>query len=334
MVVARDLLAPVRLVRCRLRRADQAEVLVAVVGEDPQAVMGVVDAVAVAVATRGDHLQGPGRCRGIQETDLAGDVGTGGDHQKAAAARLADPDEEGRIVLLVDHGVAAGILAQAVGAHPVGAQAVVELDIEQGPAVLRPLDGTRGVDDEVGELVAVVEVAQVQAVAFRAVLVGGVGEQAAVGAHVQRTQVEVGLARGQGRLVEQDRGLGGVERAAVPGAVLRTREVLPVILEPALAHRYGAVVGLDARLQLGMQPLDPRPQRRHELLEPGVLGLEIAPDRGIGDLGVGRVAQPAIVVVPAQAETLVPGRQGRCPRWCLQRHRSIGVLVPGTSRAG
>ena len=61
VVVAGDLLAPVRLARRVLRRADQPEVLVPVVGQDPQPAMRVVEAVAMAVAARGDQAQRRGR---------------------------------------------------------------------------------------------------------------------------------------------------------------------------------------------------------------------------------------------------------------------------------
>ena len=285
----------------------------------------------MAVAAGGDPAQRRAGRRRVEQVDLAGDVRAGGDQQEAGAARLGDRDEEGRVVLLVEDGIAGRVVAQPVGADTVGPQILVELDIEQRPPVLGPLDRAGGVDDQVGQLVAAVQIAQMQPVALGAVLVGGVGEQPAVGADVQGAQVEVGLALGQLDLVQEDDRLSGIERPAVPGPVLGAREELPVILEAALAHRHRAVVGLDPRLELGVQMLDLRPQRRHEALEPGVLGLEIGADLGVRDLRVGGIAQPGIVVGPAQAEALVADRASRCPRRCLLRHEvacSVPARVP------
>src|SRR3954469_12918523 len=104
--------------------------------------------------------------------DLTGYVRASGDQQETATAGLGDRDEKGGVGLLVQDGVAGRVVPQAMRPYAERPQAVVELDVEQRPAVLRPLDRARGIADEVRQLVAGFQVAQVKAVALRTVLVG------------------------------------------------------------------------------------------------------------------------------------------------------------------
>ena len=246
---------------------------------------------------------------------------------KRAAQRLRDRDEEGGVRLLVEHGIVRRVAAQGVQPDAERAQAVVQLDVEERAAVLGPLDGARGVGDEVGALLAALQVADVDAEALRAVLVRGVGEEAAVEGRLEGGQPEIVLAARQLVLVEDDDRLRLVERAAHPGAVLGAGGEAPLVLEPALARRDRLVVLLDPALQLGVQALHEAAVRRHEGLVIGVLGLDVGPDLGLLDVGIGRVAQPGVLVGPDDAEPLAALRRTPGERRLRQAHASPSLQV-------
>ncbi len=177
----------------------------------------------------------------------------------------------------------------------------------------------------VGELVAGGEVADAQRVVLVAVDVGRPGQQAVVGRHVERAEVEELVAVGLDVLVEQQL-VGGVARGAA-AAVDRVGLALSVVgvtyHQPSGRHRHRRVGLLDPRLDL-------LEQRRRWLAswlgEPGggvrVLGLEVAQR-----VGVVAVAQPGVRVVD------VAGRAGaRCAVGAGRRAGS-GAL-PGLIEVG
>ena len=303
-VAAGDDLGPGVLARPILAGPHQPVVLVGVVGQDEDIPTGVIEAVAVILAPGCHHeLLALGIAR-IQQAQFVGDVGAGGDDEVAPAAGLADRDEEGGVALLVEHGIAAGVGAQTVSANPIRAQLVVELDPQERALALDPGDRAGGVGDEIGEELAAAEVLHVDAKALRAVLVGRPGEERCVRADLQRPQPEIALGRRFDVLVQDDFGLGRSVAAAQPGTVLRTGRKAPMVLEGAIAHRHGGIVLLDPRLELGMQLLDQPAVGCEEGIDVGVLLLEIGADVGVGDLGVVRVTQPGVIVVPQDAEAL------------------------------
>ena len=138
------------------RRLDDLEVLgPAGVGEDDEPVAVVGDVVFDARLARGDE---DGRIAGavrIDEPHLAGDVVVCVDHQKPARFGGRDVEEEPRVRLLVDERVVRGIVTEPVAEDPARAMVVVELGVEEGATVRRPLEGTRAPLDHVVETPAV-----------------------------------------------------------------------------------------------------------------------------------------------------------------------------------
>ncbi len=296
----RDELRPAGLGRIGLVGPHQLEVHRAVgVGADHEAVAPVLE---VIEHPRLPRLDQPGRGRGVRAGDqpgLAGLVVAGPDEDPSAGRRAVHVQEEAVVGLLVDQdvvlGAAPGGTAEHLGGPPFG----VAPDPEQPVGVLRPAEGAGGLLDRLGQHLSAGQGLHMDAVDLRALLVGGIGVEAVVGAVLGRPEVEVGLAAGEGVGVDQHLLLGG-RRAEAAGVdrVLGPGLVADVVFELSVGRGDGGVVGLDAALhlleQLRLQGLGPGQHGPGV----GVLRLQVAADVGAEGLGIVQHLAPVLVLHP------------------------------------
>ena len=174
------------------RRLDDLEVLGPVrVGEDDQPVAVVGDVVLDARLARGDEGRRVAGAVRIDQPHLAGDVVVRVDQQETARFGEGDVHEESRVRFLVDERVARGIVAEPMAEDPARAMVVVELGVEEGAAVRRPLEGARAALDHVVEPPARVEVLHAQRVELRAARIDGPAEAPVVVGMVASTDTVV-----------------------------------------------------------------------------------------------------------------------------------------------
>jgi hypothetical protein len=177
---------------------------------------------------------------------------------------------------------------------------LIGLHVEDVLIVCGPCTATpRGVEEDVVEVGAAVQVADAHRVALAAVDVAGPGEQVVVGADLEHAQGEVVVALGLGVLVEQDLLRCGLARAtpavdAVAEPLLGARRVPPAVLADG-----GGEIGL---LDTGLDLLEHRLHQRGTRCEPRigvrVLGLQVG--NGVGIVAVAE-PRPRIAGRPRRA---------------------------------
>ncbi len=255
----------------------------------------MVDVVLVALAARHQHARLGGRLAGGHHAHLGAVLAHDGEHHEGLAARVAHADVEVLVGLEIHRRVRT---AQRQAVQPVAAlRGLVLLRVEERGAVGGPRerrDAHRGIAREAarGELL------HVQRVLAEAREIDRVGEQTAVGAHVEGAHGRVRVALRELVLVEQHL-LGRLHGALAPAVdgVLQALDlalVIPVLVVP-VGH---ALVGLlDAREHLAVQRVAELGERARHLLRVAVLGVEV-----FDHPRVRLVAQPEIRVHAPLAE--------------------------------
>ena len=259
-------------------RFDQPEILRVFVGQNEEVFSQVAERVLVTALARKKEPKARVGSIGGKETILVRDGLLAGDHEEPLRFRLVDVNGEGLVFFLVDEHVLAGRRPQLVAEDTVPAKRLkVLLRVEECLVVVGPgqISGHR-FDDVVEELpgVEILETNRVDAAALR---IGGVGEDVLSGADRQGTDREVVVTFGQEIAVEHHLLVAGkrvllpaVERVFLP--LLETR-VVEVVL-PSIGN--GAVVRLDASLDLQKKRLLELCRVGHDRLGIGVLRLEVA----------------------------------------------------------
>ncbi len=190
----RDEDAPVRTIRIRDGRGDQREVLCAVGVRDDQepvaerGMVMVLDRVLVSVLARRDDPRTRLGCVGRHEPRLRGELRRRLDQHESSRTGAADVEEEAFVVLAEHEVVIAGRRAEPVPPDLVGTQRRVGPHVEARTFVVGPGQPVGHVVDDVGEVGASLEVAEVQRVPLTAGDVGGVGEQPVVGRDLEAAQ--------------------------------------------------------------------------------------------------------------------------------------------------
>ena len=332
--------APARRTRNRCVRHHQLEVhRAAGVGADDPAPAPALQAIAHAFAPRlGDHRLG-GRIDGRDQPAFAGLLVLRPDQDVAVVSRAPDAEEHAVVRLLVDQHVltAAGRAAEDLGRPGV----LVAPDPEQPAAVRRKIEVAIGALDHLRQDLAGGEVADHQAVVFRALHVLGPGVEPVVRRMGGRTHLIVGVLLGP-RVGVQQQFL--VRRRLAPPAqmarVLGAQLIAAEVLERAVRRGDRGVVLLDPPLhlleELLLQILGPRQHRGHV----GVLGRQVLAHVG---LHLGRIAQhrlPVVVlhpgvVVDADAPELLDalGRLARAGRNGRLGHGRFMRLAAATGKA-
>ena len=200
------------------RRGDDAEVFAGVVGADVEdafffrargAMLGVV---LLVVDARGKKAEVAGGVCGLEEAVLVGDVGAGLDHEVLSVAGLADADVEALVRLMEDHGIVGGLCADGVAEEVIVAlRGLVFGGVEERLRVGGPDDGADA-EGGVGQVLHGAEVANVEGVLAIAGLVGGVGEEVAIGRDGEGAEGHEGFALGE--LVDVEDDLLGLRRGS------------------------------------------------------------------------------------------------------------------------
>ena len=218
-----------------------------VVGADEQRLAAHFDLVFAAGRARADEQRhGVGR-GGRDQADLAGDVVGSADDDLAAVLAGVDADEEARIALLIQQGVAAG------GAEPVQADAprppfVIDLGPRQRGAVGGPDGCAEAVRGDDRAVLAGRKIADAQREALRTIGVDCVSELRPVGADRLTAETEIVEVAGESGFVEDDL-LAATGRATQPDAVLAAGGELPPIFIRTVADGDARVVLLHPALQ-------------------------------------------------------------------------------------
>ncbi len=130
---------------------------------------------------------------GGEEAVLVGGVGAGFDHEVLAVAGAADAEVEALVLFVEDEGVLLGGGAEGVAEEVVLALGgLVFGGVEEGARVGGPGDGADALGG-VGQVVSGAEVADVEGVLAEAGVVGGVGEEVAVGGDRECAEAMKGL---------------------------------------------------------------------------------------------------------------------------------------------
>ena len=303
-------LGPVLARRARHRRAHQPEVGRAVVGGDEEPVAVVAHRVLDAGAARLDGPERLVRPVGAGETHLGRRVAGDLEQQERAAPRAGHVHEERLVGLEMDQHVVGGIVAQPVAVQAAGPAGVVQHDVEQRPAVVGPGHAGRDVGHRLGQEGAGRQVLDHQRERLGAAGIHRVGQQAMIGADLERAEPEVGMALGQRIQVEEDLLGGGVRLGPIrrPAAVDGILGAFggAMVVEPAvdaLGHREVGL--LDPPPHLGEQPVLQGDGRTHDRVGVPVFGLEVGED-----LRVFPIPQPEILVRPGVAVNGARARNG------------------------
>ena len=272
----------------------------------PAQVVGVVLDIALARRQHGERGRVAGR--GVAVLVRYGAVQA--DHDVPVVTAAADAHVEAVVLLLVDQRVAGRRRAQHVGLHVPGEQGVgVVFDVQQGPVVVGPDQVAGSPADRVGQGFAAVQVDEADRVLAPAIEILGPGQQPVVLADRKAADLVEVLALGQrvdvqqhllaaeitgfvGALDRQRIDPIGVGAAGMDGIVLAGLET--AVVPPAtLAVRHRAVVLLDPRDDLLVQPVLHALQRRQHRIGIGVLGLQVGQHLRVLALVV---AQPVVLV--------------------------------------
>ena len=277
VVAVRYHLRPVLLARRPDGRRHQAEVATRGVGANVEKAAAVIDVVLVSCLSRLHQRRRGKGVAGGQEPHLRRGVRHGGDEHEVAGARAPLVEVEPLVRLFVEKVVLRR--ADRVPVDLVGALGDrVFHDVEEIPWVARPGDRVDA-RDPLRPVLHGAQVAHVQVVLAEAGLVGRIGEQVAVVAHVPRTELHELLALGELVHVEQHL-LFGVGRSVAPRqdhvllSLLRPR-VIPVAV---LRERRGGVGLLHPRehllVELPLQAL----RRLHERVGVGGFRVQVLHD--------------------------------------------------------
>ena len=159
---------------------DEAEVAALVVGPNEEEAVAMIDGVFMLVFACGDQRELAGGIVGGEDVALAGDVAGGFENDVFAVAGAACAEVEALVVVLIDEHVGGVIGAEDVAVELVLALLFFVFDrVEQGSVIRGPGDGADALDGT-EQVLAGVQVFDVQRVLTEAGGVSGVGEEAAV----------------------------------------------------------------------------------------------------------------------------------------------------------
>ncbi|MNS81701.1 hypothetical protein D3C72_1154180 [compost metagenome] len=313
LVVRHDALPVLRL-RGGHWRADDAEILRLLVGQNIQLAVAVFDAVAVAFFPFQHGLETAFRLARWQQQHFARIRAARSEHEVAMVAGAAHADGELFHWLVVDllQGATQRQEEQAVRALGGG----VFLRQHQGGIVRRPGQG-RDSRHGIAQQLARLQILDMQFVLAETRRVGSVGQQLFIRADGKRAYGKEFVAFGQLILIEQDFfkrlrivGAALADRTAAVNRVLLARFRARVIVEIALARRHGQVHFLHASLHFRSHLVGQRLDRGRDGGRVGIFRIQV--------IDHGRIAlllQPAVVVRDDCAVArFLPGRLGgdRC----------------------
>ena len=290
----RDDLAPCRSRRVARRSFEHAEVERVLVGQDEKQLAGVGDVVFDLGFARLHDLEHrrPGFVHRVVEArcvHLGGGVALHDDEDVLAAACHFETHEEGGVGFAIQLDVAFNRPSEGVAPHRVRPHLLVEDRIEEGMAVVAPLDVVREAANGTVHDGARRQIHHEQLERFAAGGVDGVREQAMVGARLARAEGEVRVAFCERVFVEQN-----LFRCFHGDGVGRAPATVDVVLPTLFGARVVEVfVALDRHRRVGfVQPrqhlvverlLEVRGRRQHGV-GVFVLGAQIGDDVGVGAL--------------------------------------------------
>ena len=219
-----------------------------------------------------------------------------------------------RIDGLENQRVVAGLRADTMAQHAVRTMISIKLHVVERGRIRDPCHATSAFGNDVGDVVAGLDVAHARGVDFRTGFVAQPCHEAVVRRMAHIAELEIGFAFRQRVAVEQD-----FRRAAAAGLaanlrILRAFAKAREIGECAIGRGHRGVVLLDAALHFRKQRVLQFARVGERRVRIGVLGFEIGANvrrqrRRIADHGlpVG-VAQPAVLIRQRDA---MPGR-GAC----------------------
>ena len=223
------------------RRRHHLEILgPVVIGHDDETLALMLDGVFDSLAPGFDDPERSLGIVGLEHPRFGCDFGAEFEDHEAARFGAADFEEKVLVVLLVDEDVVAGRCAEAVAPQLVRAHGVVHPRIEESHSVGGPGRAVVDAFHDVVHIGAGGKVTEPEGVALAAVVIGRVGEEGVIGAHVVDTEGEEVGGAGKHVLVEEDLlfGVGAPRAPAVLGVLLALdrADVIPV---PVLLGRHG-----------------------------------------------------------------------------------------------
>ncbi|GAA3308259.1 hypothetical protein GCM10020219_009120 [Nonomuraea dietziae] len=308
------------------RRGGELEVLRVLVVQDEEVVARVLDAVLHTGDARAHDLELARRVVGVEDADLAGDLAARAEDEVLLAAGQADADPEPLVALLVDEHVVVGAVAEGVPVDLVGTPGVVDPGVEERGAVGRPGAAVEDAADLVGELLSRLQVLEGQREALVALVVGGVGQELAVGrdgAGADREEVAVAgqLVAVQEHLLARERAVGGDHRRRVPLGGDPAGDAVLLALLGAREVPPGALAAGDGQVGLLRTALDLLEDLLLELLQvSGLLFEEVVLLLEIGDrVRVFLVGEPRVFVDHGVAV------MGALARYLLRQRRDVAA---------
>ncbi len=197
--------APVCHARIGDGRLDDAEILGALrVGRDDQPVAVVLDRILMADLARLDDARRHERRVGIDEVRFARLVVVRVDEHELRRLSGGDGDVEADVLLRIDEDVILDRRADGVAVDEQWTVMLIEADVKQGLAVVRPDDAAARIGNAVGQVLAAGEIAHANGVQFRPLVVAGVGKQLVVGTVMEAAEIPVGFAFGLDIAIEQN----------------------------------------------------------------------------------------------------------------------------------
>ena len=192
-----------------------------VIGQDVERAVADIDAIFATNLARCDKDWLGSRIVCRHQPHFAGHIVAGGDDDPVFLRSQPDADAKADIILLVEQLRLFRIIAEAVIIGIVGAPIFVGEAIDKALAVLGPDDARKRAGDDVLQLLAGFEVADVEVETFRTIIVIGISEQLAIGADLGSAKPEIILALGELVFIEDQLVRTALYRLAVMLAILR-----------------------------------------------------------------------------------------------------------------
>jgi len=285
----RDEFDPVGSCRIVDRADEHAVVASALGGAEVEGVAAVLDVVLDIGLAGGEQLGQRSGIEGVEVVDFATGRAVHLKEEESAAAALVDREMEPLIGFFVQQRIRSGA-AEQVPPGLIRALGVIERDVDEAAAVLRPFEPVVGIRNGVRRHFSGGKVLHLGDVDFVAGGIEGVGQQAVIGAGGDVAQAQIALVLGQQVEVEHDL-LGGIERAVLAAVdrILQALDGARVVEEAAVGYGCRRVGLLDTPEHLLVELLAQVCGGAQRGLGVGVLRFEV------GDgVGIVAVAQPEV----------------------------------------
>ena len=227
----------------------------------------------------------------------------GAQNDPAVAIGLADAQEIARIGFFVDQLGFSGV--ERLTIDPARPVVVVAPDPVQGAAVIAPDHGAIALIGDGGDVLARLEVANLDLVEFRTGGIHRISQIAVIGRVLDRAQIEILDSVRFGVAIQDDHFLAShlaVLAGRTPGEdrILAAFAIAQIIIPVAIAGGGRFIVFLDAAAHLAVQALFQAGERRHHLVVIGVFRFQVRADVRVQHAGIAHHFLPVVIAQPGE----------------------------------